>query len=296
MADFTDIVLFLSSGRALAWVGSGPSIDMGLPSWRKLAASVLEECRKAQKHNFSRIERHYQLNQYQDQFEEVTLTYGREFLHDVCKSQITDPGDEGALYGLLSDLDFLGYFTTNYDDLLARHLNSRNKAVMVYRNSQEDIEAVDIDITPSLVKLHGDFSVPNTVVLTKSDYQTLYISGNREGFQTFLVSHLIRDRILFVGYSLNDPEVVALQQRLAVNLRRKVAPIALLPNATQSDVDIWKRNYNIDVVPYWSPGTDHTELRSILKSVSDTLAIGRVAPTREASPGFTASSSALYVA
>ena len=282
MADFTDVVLFLSSGRTLAWIGAGPSVELGLPTWRRLAAFVLEECRKRRKHNFSRIEEHYRLGKYQDQFDEVTLTYGMAFLHDICKSLVADPGGEGPIYLELAGLNFLSFFTTNYDDLLYRHLEDRGKAVAVYRNSQEDIEAVDIDVTPSLVKLHGDFSEPQSVVLTASDYQNRYQSGEREGFQTFLRSHLARDRILFLGYSLNDPEILALQERLAVNLRRRVAPIALLANASEGDVETWKRRFNIDVVPYPASDSDHSALVSLLKSVSDVLAVGKHAPTRMA--------------
>ena len=280
MADFTDVVLFLSSGRTLAWIGSGPSSEMGLPTWRLLAAAVLEECRKGKKRNFSTIEDHYRSQRYQQLFDEVAITYGKEFLQAVCSPLVEDPGGNGQLYKTIAELDFLSYFTTNYDDLLRRHLEENGKAVVVYLNSQADIEAVDIDVTPSVVKLHGDFSVPETIVLTKLDYQQLYTSGSQEGFQTFLASHLARDRILFLGYSLRDPEILALQERLAVNFRRQVAPIALIPNATQNDVDSWKRLYNIDVVPYSSMGTDHTALASLLKSAADALAVGRLAPNR----------------
>ena len=120
MADFTDLVLFLSTERALAWIGAGPSAELGLPTWRSLAIEVLEQCRRQQRNNFSRIERYYQAGSYLDQFDEVELTYGREFLHSICRSQIADPGGEGSVYGALSKLDFLGYLTTNYDDILHR--------------------------------------------------------------------------------------------------------------------------------------------------------------------------------
>ena len=232
MAEFTDVVLFLSSGKTLAWIGAGPSAEKGLPTWRELAAAVLEECRKQQKYNFSRIEALYQQGKYQQQFDEVALLYGTNFLHEICGPMVADPGGHGEIYTQLAKLDFLSYFTTNYDDVLARHLELNGKAVVVYRNSREDIQAVDIDITPALVKLHGDFSEPSSVILTTSDYQRLYKSGECEGFQTFLQSHLARDRILFVGYSLNDPEILALQERLAVNFKREVAPMALMANAS----------------------------------------------------------------
>ena len=280
MADFTDVVLFLSSGRTTAWVGAGPSVEMGLPTWKGLAAEVLEACRRRQRNNFGRIEDYYRTGKYQELFDEVALSYGKPFLHNLCSALVADPGGNGEIYTALVNLDFLSYFTTNYDDILYRHLEQGGKAVAVYRNAPEDIAAVDIDSTPALVKLHGDFADPDSVVLTKSDYQKLYLSGEREGFQTFLASHLARNRILFLGYSLSDPEIVALQERLAVNLRRNVAPIAILANATEADADNWKRFYNVGVVPYHATETDHSELVAMLKSVSNVLGVGKLAPSR----------------
>ena len=83
-----------------------------------------------------------------------------------------------------------------------------------------------------------------------------------------------------MGYSLNDPEILALQERLAVNFRRKIAPIALMANATQEDVETWKRRHNIDVVPYQANNSDHSALVSMLRSVSDVLAVDKLAQAR----------------
>ena len=280
MADFTDIVLFLSTGRAIAWIGAGPSIELGLPDWRGLAADVLEACRRQQRHNFGRIERYYREGKYLDQFDEVELTYGRQFLLGVCRNKIADLGCEGAMYKEIAKLDFLSYFTTNYDDILLRHLESMAKAVAVYGNSQEDLETVDVDMVPALVKLHGDFSEPDSVVLSRSDYQKLYLSGQGEGFRTFLKSHLARDRILFLGYSLSDPEILHIQENLAVNLKRKVSPIAILANCPDEEIDLWKRRYNIDVVPYSAQGSDHSRLTSMLSSVANVVSTGPLAKQR----------------
>ena len=253
---------------------------MGLPTWRQLANAVLEECRRKRNRKFPRIEQLYKEGKYQDQFDEVVLAYGRDFLHNICREMVSDPGGNGEAYTELSKLSFLSYFTTNYDDILIRHLHQSGKVVAVFRNSREDLEAVDVDTTPSLVKIHGDFSEASSVVLTASDYQRMYGSGEREGFQSFLNSHLARDRILFLGYSLSDPEILHIQGRLAANLRRNVAPIALLPNASQDDVDYWQRQYNIDVVPYSISGDDHSTLVSMLKSVSDVISSGNFATER----------------
>ena len=111
MADFTDLILQLSTGRSIAWIGSGPSCELGLPNWQRLANEVLEECRKRQTANFSRIEEYYRLSQYREMFEQVERDYGRPFLLEGCEALISDPGGEGQIYTLLAKLNFLSYFT-----------------------------------------------------------------------------------------------------------------------------------------------------------------------------------------
>ena len=117
MADFTDVVLFLSSGRATAWVGAGPSVEMGLPTWKGLAAAILEACRRRQRYNFGRIEEYYRTGRYQEQFDEVALSYGTPFLHNLCSALVADPGGIGNIYAALVNLDFLSYS----HDQLRRH-------------------------------------------------------------------------------------------------------------------------------------------------------------------------------
>ncbi|MBI4199214.1 MAG: SIR2 family protein [Chloroflexi bacterium] len=280
MADLTDIVLHLSTGRTIAWIGAGPSIEVGLPSWKSLANGVLEACRRQQRRNFSKVERWYQEEKYREMLSEVSLEYGRDFLHNLCQERFRDPGQEGVTYGALANLNFLAYFTTNYDDLLTRHLVKAGRAVKVYLNSKDELESVDIDTVPSLVKLHGDFSKPDSVVLTRDDYQKWYISGEGAAFQTFLKNHLARDRFLFVGYSLSDPEFVAFQERLAIHLHRSVKPIALLANVSDKDAEYWLRYYNIDVMGYRAQGSDHSELGAILESVAKFMSVGQVAGPR----------------
>ena len=213
-------------------------------------------------------------------FDRVANIYGRGFLHDVCLAALENHKSIGTIYSELANMGFLSYFTTNFDQALERHLEMSGQAVLKYSNSDDDLCAIDVDTTPALVKLHGVLSDPESLVLTKADYQRWYQSGQKETFQTFIKSHLSRDRILFVGYSLTDPDLMAIQERLAVNLRRAVSSIALLPNASDDDIDYWSTYYNVDVLSYRSVGYDHSELHSILATTSKVMALGEVAPTR----------------
>ena len=276
MASITDLVLHLSTERCIAWIGSGPSMEAGLPGWSRLANEVLEECRKKHRHGFQAIEALYRDAKYPEMFDEVDRYYGRAFLVGICRGLLQDPGTTSAAYETLANLGFLAYFTTNYDDLLLRHITQAGKVFTRYLNSPDDLSAVDVDFTPALVKLHGDFSDVGKAVLTRGDYRRMYLSGEGQGFREFLRSYLARDRFLFVGYSMGDPEVLQLQEEIQAGLRRQVRSIAILANVSQYEIDRWLIDYNIDILPYRAVGQDHSELTAILESVDRVLSAGQI--------------------
>ena len=280
MTSLTDLAVYLSTGRCIAWIGAGPSIELGLPSWDDLAKTIVTECQRIPKRDIAAIQKLYDQQKYPELFDRVENTYGRQFLLDICSKSLHDKGIEGSIYRELTKMGFLSYFTTNFDQVLRRHLKQSDTAVLTYSNSDDDLCAIDVDTTPALVELHGTLSDPDSLVLTKADYQRWYQSGHKEAFQTFIRSHLSRDRILFVGYSLTDPDLMAIQERLAVNLRRAVSSIALLPNASEDDVDYWGTYYNVDVLSYRAVGSDHSGLRSILATTSKVMGLNETAPTR----------------
>lgn len=276
MASITDLVLHLSTGRCIAWVGSGPSIEVGLPSWRTLANEILEKCRRRQGRRFQAIEAFYREGKYPEMLDEVERSYGREFLVETCRELISDPGGDGLAYQMLADIGFMAYFTTNYDDLLLRHLDQAGKAFTKYLNSPEDLAAIDVDVTPALVKLHGELSDPENAVLTRGDYRRWYMSGQGNSYQTFLRSFLARDRFLFVGYSMSDPEILQLQEEIQADLRRQVRSIAILANVPDHEISRWSIDYNIDILPYRARGQDHSELTAILESAARVLSAGQL--------------------
>ncbi len=274
MASITDLAIQLSTGRCIAWIGSGPSIEAGLPSWKKLANEVLEACRRDQRRGFNAIEAFYREEKYPEMFDQVERSYGRPFLVAKCSSLVRDIGVTTPAYEALANLGFMSYFTTNYDDVLSRHIKQAGKAFKKYLNSPDDLSVIDVDTTPVLWKLHGELSDPDSAVLTRGDYQRWYRSGEGNGFRIFLRSFLARDRFVFVGYSMSDPEVLQLQEEVQTDLRRQVRSIAILANVPDHERERWRLDYNIDILPYRAADNDHSELSAILTSVYKALSIG----------------------
>jgi len=268
MINLDGLLVYLSGGPCIAWVGAGPSVEMGSKSWNLLARSMLEEARKSRKGGFSKLEEYYATKRYPQFFGEIQRQYGDKYLFQQVRQLLKETKEEGDLYKAIARLPFKAYFTTNFDDLLCKHLSKGKKAWKTYQNDKESLASVEVNTIPSIVKLHGDLQegLEDTLVLTDDQYRLWYEQGEKEYFQTFISGHLVTQRIVFIGFSLNDPELLQIQRRLAANLRRKIPAIAILANVSDAELDTWARDYNISVIRYTAKGDDHSELTRMLNT------------------------------
>jgi hypothetical protein len=270
MINLDELLMYLSSGPCIAWIGAGPSVEMGSKNWNLLARSMLEEARKTKKGGFQKLEEYCATKKYPQFFGEIRRQYGDEYLLKQVR-QLLKPGkEEGSLYKAITKLPFIAYFTTNFDNLLYKHLTNGKKAWKTYQNDKQSLSSVEVSVIPSIVKLHGDLQegLEDSLVLTDDQYRLWYEQGEKEYFQTFITGHLATQRLVFIGYSLNDPELLHIQKRLAANLRRKIPAIAILPNASNTELDTWAREYNISVITYAAKGENHPELMHILNTAA----------------------------
>jgi hypothetical protein len=270
MINLDELLMYLSSGPCIAWIGAGPSAEMGSKSWNQLAHSVLEEARKTRKSGFQKLEDYCATKKYPQFLGEIERQYGYEFLLKQVRQLLKPDKEEGSLYKAITKLPFVAYFTTNFDGLLLKHLANGKKAWKTYQNDRESLSSVEVNVIPSVVKLHGDLQegLEDSLVLTDDQYRLWYEQGEKEYFQTFIAAHLVTQRLVFIGYSLNDPELLQIQKRLAANLRRKIPAIAILPNTSDTELDTWAREYNISVITYAAKGEDNSELMHILNTAA----------------------------
>ena len=131
-------------------------------------------------------------------------------------------------YAVLADLKLPVYITTNYDHLMEAALESRGRTpaseLCIWKDSLNNIwdyyESVfdkrggskyqPTVANPLVYHLHGDFKVPDSMVLTESDYIDFVIKLHKEGpgkgsILPFLIQKLLAtSALLFVGYSLDE--------------------------------------------------------------------------------------------
>ncbi|MGH9773410.1 MAG: SIR2 family NAD-dependent protein deacylase [Candidatus Acidiferrales bacterium] len=268
-----DLIDYLNKGSCIAFIGAGPSCQIGLPDWTRLTERVLEEIRKKNPDNVDNYEILFATQKYVELLGNAWRKFSPEFVIQVCKTALADNLNIGSIYQFLVDFDFHGYMTTNLDSVLRRHFVQSGRAVLEFTNSKSQLESVDFDLSTSIVKVHGDLDDASTLILTDDQFDKVIGDPSFEHLRSFLRAHLTASRILFLGYSLRDPDLQFLAKLSVFALRRKTPLFAVVANASPEDCDEWDRKYNIRIITYRNPDGRHAELKSIFEILGKYLAL-----------------------
>ena len=188
----------IANGKCLPFLGAGFSINARLPSgkvmpdWRMLTETLAMAAKVPSSIGGPHVSSIFQKK------------FGRpKLIEEITKAIHHGEAKPGASHLAMIHLPFDVVFTTNFDLLLEDACALAGKP---YRSlageSQLTLHAGSAGTT--IVKMHGDVSHPEHVVITKEDYDE-YVS-RYQLVVTYLMGMLATRTPLFVGYSRSDPD------------------------------------------------------------------------------------------
>ena len=199
----------MADGDCVLFVGAGLSRGAGLPDWGQLVERMARELGIASRDRLDNLD----LAQwYRERFSPAELA-------EVIRKTFGDPAvapRPTLAHFLLMSLPVRHVITTNYDDLLERALIAlKRHPVKVIR--QEDVARMRWSDGVHVVKLHGDASEAEAIVLCRDDYDEFF--DRRPAMALLLEGLLLNQTFFFVGYGLRDPNFRQVYSRIARMLR-----------------------------------------------------------------------------
>ena len=255
------------------YVGAGLSMGAGLPSWPQLLNELIDIIERKGIAN-NRIEEMRQLASQSSKFlllaEEI-----RDLIQNDLEKLIRDRFEDKSkqpteTHDVLVKLKSKFIITTNYDTLIEKSLvkNYDNYFPTVY--TYKDASSINYSLWNNdhfVLKAHGDAKTPKEIVLTEKDYRNIIY--NQSGYQSILHAIFSTNSILFLGVSLNDPELLLLLSYIH-NIFHGGTPnhYALVPkeNVSQTEIERWRKDYNIQISPYNSID-NHIEIRHFIEQI-----------------------------
>lgn len=196
----------INSDTAAIFAGAGLSVASGLVNWKELLRDIANEL----KLNIDKEDDLIAIAQYYE-----NEKGGRGSINSQLIDEFTKDVAINDNHKILSTLPIKTFWTTNYDNLIERSLESEGKTVdtkICSANLATNKPRRDVVV----YKMHGDISLAHEAVLTKDDYENY--NETRQLFTTALQGDLVSNTFLFIGFSFEDPNLDYILSRIKILL------------------------------------------------------------------------------
>jgi hypothetical protein len=273
------------SGEILIFVGSGLSINAGLPNWPTLLNQLASEWGAAHPGSPRRakLKKLLEERKYPPAGDLIRKLYPNdlEFRQALRNTLHAAPT---ALHHALESLPWSRIITTNYDLLIEEVCKGVPAVAPSMRGGfvvsnvptvpVRTMASIDSETDRLIFKIHGSIGVDSsTIVIGKSDYADLYESDRKAHVLSTLQTLIRRSKlILFIGYGHRDPYFQNVWKLMRVGLHEVKNAFALVP--IEGMPDEFERNLaNLDAVGVrfiaYSAHDDYSELLQFLDYLKD---------------------------
>lgn len=246
--------------KASFFIGAGASLSAGLPTWRGLLGELIDEleklpgvdgcdgflesCRRMTKDS----------SKWFVAASVIRAKLGKRFDEYIDSRFCNENLKPGNVHKHIVDIPWNYVITTNYDDLIETAYSikySGNKRVdgPTYDKTSEAVGYFYKD-KPFVFYCHGRARTePSKLILSDSDYRTLVHS--QIGYQSFLQTLFVSTSFLFVGSSINDPDITMLLQYLYSTFHGNTPrQYALIPDSEReaAEIEHYDKEYRIQMI------------------------------------------------
>ncbi|CAM3889237.1 MULTISPECIES: SIR2 family NAD-dependent protein deacylase [Flavobacterium] len=194
----------LKQKKVIPFIGAGfSSATANVPGWLGLIKNGLEYAR------VRNIDTRNLIEQSENELSKNNLLEAANFLKEVLNAPsfpfsnwIKEEFENlkivsSDLINSVLDLNQDIIFTTNYDTLLTSYNNIENKQLFIHNEYDQALNSLKLN-NEIVMHLHGIFSKPDSLILSKNDYDLL---NKNLGYKSFMQKMLSDYHFLFIGCS-----------------------------------------------------------------------------------------------
>lgn len=222
---FGQLIKLIRQEKVSLFIGSGFSLEAGAPTVSKLCSVILDNLDDEEQRLLHQNDSLSTLANYY--VEEVHMG-SRSSLIEILQEQFTYDVQSMNDHKLLALVPhFHTAFTTNYDTHLE---DSYDKGlVSVVRNDRDCTYASNTPV--SVYKIHGDFTNPESIVITSDDYNKFIESPSNPIMWAKVLTEFAQKHILFIGYSLEDDNILRIIRKISESVGKDQKEMYLIaPN------------------------------------------------------------------
>ncbi|KAB7770032.1 SIR2 family protein [Xanthomonas sp. LMG 12461] len=266
----------IADRRALIFIGAGISKNASpaMPTWPKLLGDLsLKLVKSSDKRLVGKL---INQNRLLDAAQIITDGIGRADLNAALRAVFqVRPIPHSDIYKDILRLDLKTIVTTNYDEFLERnfdHHSGGNAAYDVCKYTSGDLLSLVRSPQRIIAKIHGCITEPNDLVLDRMSY--FKAKQRYHGFFSVMSAIFTTHTVLFLGYSLGDPDLQIILENTHAISESTHGHYALLPKIEhRSMVKAIKQSYNISCIEY--PAGNHAVVAECMSELESAVAADR---------------------
>jgi hypothetical protein len=266
------LLSYVRHRQCVLFVGAGLSRPAGYPAWHGLMESVVQETVGSAAGDAAGLELTTLLKagRYTELADQCREILGPSRFAAFLRTELAKPvAPPEATHRPIVRTPYAAIITTNFDTLLedAYALWSDEGVPKCPTGTQLGRHGtLLLDRTFFILKAHGTINDPASLVFTSEDYRR--ITHANPAFQSMMAALLLSHAVVFVGYSLNDPNFrLLLDSQLSLFGTQAPPRYAVMEGVGSLEAQILRRTAGIETISY--PKGEHGLVATFLNSLAD---------------------------
>ena len=253
-ADLPALVNEVREGRCALFVGAGLSVAAGLPDWAGLMQRIvaLTGKRNRPRATSTELRRLLRANRFAEVADQCRTILGRELFYEALRAELGRDVELPPVHRTIVETPYACVVTTNFDTLLEDAYARWGTHGLPKAPTSAELARLGTLLHDGgffILKAHGSIDDDASMVFTAEDYRRI-IHAN-PAFQSIFSALLLTRAVLFVGYSLSDPNFrLLLDSQLTTFGEEVPGRYAVMAGVGEAERDILWRTARIRVFSY----------------------------------------------
>ena len=207
---FQHIAKLIRKGKVSLFIGAGFSYEAGAPHVSDLKQQLLNGLTTDEKEELNEQSQLHDIAEQYEKFDKRGQLVA--ILQNTFKFSPLNLYNQQTL-AKIPQLKTI--FTTNYDTLIEDAYNGQCNVI----RTNEDLVDINHNL-PTIYKLHGDFSAPQNIIISETDYSDFYFKHVNQVLWQSVCAELVKNHIVFIGYSFSDTNIKYILDNLVQQMGR----------------------------------------------------------------------------
>jgi hypothetical protein len=264
------LLSYVRQRKCALFVGAGLSRPAGYPGWGELMRLVVGETGRLARMSTTELEALLEAGKFADVADQCRELLGRTWFSKVLRRHLAqDRQPPEATHRAIVQTPYACIVTTNFDTLLEDAYGLWSEVGVPKAPTGVGLGrqgTLLLDGAFFVLKAHGTIHDDASMVFTTEDYRR-FIHQNA-AFTAMMSAILLSHAILFVGYSLSDPNFRLLLDSQLTTFGAQAPPrYAIMEAVGEHEREILRRTAGIEVISYKKG--EHGTVARILRTIAD---------------------------